>query len=427
MSAHKTPEINEAELRLDEPASKIMKIAGAVGVIGLILSFIIGNNNAHGENPDHWAGFMYSYLVAFSYWLSICLGCLFFVTLQHLVKAGWSVVVRRLAEFIASAVPVLFILFLPILIPTLMGSHVLYHWTDPALLDPNSGHFDHLMEVKEPYLNIPFFLVRCLFYFLFWTVLSQFMFRQSMKQDIEGGVKHTNLMQLASAPSMLVLALTTTFAVVDFIMSLQFHWFSTIIGVYFFAGAMMSTMSVLVLVSRGLQANGYITKLVNVEHYHDLGKLMFAFVFFWGYIAFSQFMLIWYANMPEGTQFYLPRQQGEWVTFMRILIIGHFFIPFPGLISRHAKRRLKILTFWAVYLLIFQYIDLYYMIMPARVAHGDGHGADPEVVPLSLLDLTCWIGVGGIFVAAVAYNMRGKQLAPTKDPRFAECMAHENI
>ena len=148
MGAHKTPEINEAELRLNEPATKIMKIGLIVGVVGLALSFVIGNNNAHGDNPDHWAGFQYSYLVAFSYWLSICLGSLFFVTIQHLVKAGWSVVVRRLAEFIASAVPVMFILFLPILIPTLMGSHALYHWTDPALLDPTDSHYDKLMVIN---------------------------------------------------------------------------------------------------------------------------------------------------------------------------------------------------------------------------------------------------------------------------------------
>ena len=422
MSAHQTPEINETELTFDQPAGKIMKIAGLVGIIGLALSFAIGNGQAHGDHPDHWAGFFYSYLVAFCYWLSICLGCLFFVTLQHLVKAGWSVVVRRLAEFVAAAIPALLVLSLPILVPLMMGDHTLYHWNDHSLLAT-----DPLLEIKEPYLNMPFFIGRCFFYFLFWTALSQFMLRNSIKQDAEGGVKHTNLMQLASAPSMLVLALTITFAAVDYIMTLQYHWFSTIIGVYFFAGAFMSANSVLVLMARGLQSQGRITKLVNVEHYHDLGKLMFAFVFFWGYIGFSQFMLIWYANMPEGTQFYLPRQQGEWVTFMRILIIGHFFIPFPGLISRHAKRRLKILTGWAVYLLIFQYMDLYYLIMPARTAHGDGHGADPAVVSLSILDLTTWLGVGGIFVAAVAWNLRGKQLAPVKDPRFGECMAHENF
>lgn len=413
MGAHKTPEYTEEQITVGPGAASLMKISFAVGAVGLAVSAYLGSTH-----NDHWASFLFSYLVAFMFVLSIGLGMLFFVTLQHLTRAGWSVVLRRQAEFIAAAVPMLFVLFLPILISTLMGSHALFHWNDAAL-----AQTDHFLHVKEPFLNVPFFTIRCVFYFGFWSILAWFMLKTSLKQDQNGDIALTNLRENVSAPGMMVFALTLTFATVDYVMSINFHWISTMIGVYYFAGSFMTCLALLSIVHLQLQKNGKLPGLVTKEHYHDLGKLLFGFVFFWGYIAFSQFMLIWYANMPEGTDWFQPRTHGEWETYTRFLIACHFFIPFVGLISRHAKRRLKILKFWAVWLIVMQWADMYYIIMPGL---ADNHGGDTTVIPFNIMDITCLIGVAGIFAGTVFMIARGKKMVPINDPRLPECLAHEN-
>ncbi|MBT6179486.1 MAG: quinol:cytochrome C oxidoreductase [Deltaproteobacteria bacterium] len=412
MGAHKTPEFTEEEITVGPKAASLMKVCYIVGAIALGISVYLGQTH-----DDHWKGFLYSYLVGFMYVLSIGLGTLFFVTLQHLTRAGWSVVIRRQAEFIAAALPVMFVLFLPILVSTLMGSHSLFTWNDHEL-----AKTDHFLHVKEPYLNVGFFTVRALFFFAFWSVLAWFMLKISLKQDAKADNALTNLRENVSAPAMIFFALTLTFAAVDYIMALNYHWISTMIGVYYFAGAFMSCMAVLSIVHLTIQGNGKLNGLVTQEHYHDMGKLLFGFVFFWGYIGFSQFMLIWYANMPEGTDWFQVRTHGEWETYTRVLIAGHFFIPFVGLISRHAKRRVKILKFWAFWLLAMQWMDIYYFVMPNAAGHGHGN---IEVIPWSLMDLTCTIGIAGIFAGTVFMIARGKKMVPVNDPRLPQCLSHE--
>ncbi len=417
MGGHaKTPEYTEEEITVGPKANTYMKLCFALGFIGLGVSAYLG----HAEN-DKWAQFLFSYLVAFMFVLSFALGTLFFVNLQHLVRAGWSVVIRRQAEIIAAGIPVMFILFLPVLVSTLMGSHSLFHWNDHEL-----AKTDHFLHWKEPYLNVPFFTVRALFFFGFWALLARFMLKVSLKQDETGEVRLTNLREKVSAPAMVFFALTLTFAAVDYIMCLNFHWISTMIGVYYFAGCFMTCMATMAILHLTLQDGGKLKGFITTEHYHDMGKLLFGFVFFWGYIAFSQFMLIWYANMPEGTDWYQARTWGEWETYTRLLIAGHFFIPFVGLISRHAKRRTKILKFWAVWLIFMQWADIYYFIMPNKV-HGPGPEAAAAklVIPWNLMDLTCLIGVGGIFAGTVFMIARGKKMVPLKDPRLPECLSHE--
>lgn len=412
MGAHKTPEFTEEEITVGPKAASLMKVCYIVGAIALGVSAYLGQTH-----DDHWKSFLYSYLVAFMFVLSIGLGTLFFVTLQHLTRAGWSVVIRRQAEFIAAALPVMFILFLPILVSTLMGSHSLFTWNDHEL-----AKTDHFLHVKEPYLNVGFFTLRAFFFFAFWSALAWFMLKISLKQDAKADNALTNLRENVSAPAMIFFALTLTFAAVDYIMALNYHWISTMIGVYYFAGSFMSCMAILSIIHLSIQANGKLNGLVTQEHYHDMGKLLFGFVFFWGYIAFSQFMLIWYANMPEGTDWYQVRIHGEWETYTRLLIAGHFFIPFVGLISRHAKRRVKILKFWAFWLLGMQWLDMYYFIMPNSAGHGHG---DITVIPWNIMDLTCTIGVAGIFAGTVFMIARGKKMVPVNDPRLPQCLSHE--
>lgn len=412
-SSPKTLDANDARLTPFEGGGKLRTVGLALGVIGLGAGAGIGATQG-----DHWVGFFHSYLTAFCYFLAIALGGLWFVTLQHLTRAGWSVTVRRIAEFMASSLPWLAVLALPVIIPTVMGNHALYEWADPSIRAK-----DHILHHKEPYLNNTFFLVRMVVFFGFWALLSRFFLKSSTTQDKSGDAAITSKMERVAPVGMLLFALTLTYAAVDLIMSLMPHWFSTIIGVYYFAGAVMSCMATMILIAKYLQSKGKLEGIVTVEHFHDMGKLMFAFTFFWAYIAFSQFMLIWYANMPEGTMFYLPRQEGAWATFSLVLLFGHFIIPFVGVMSRHAKRKTGILMFWAIWLLVAHYIDMFYMVKPTLIAV---HKWDAGQLHFSLMDPLCWVGLFGFFLAAIGTAMKNHNLVPVKDPRLSEALAFEN-
>lgn len=399
---------NTADPRLSQIAPRLIRVGAIVGVLGLGASATLGLN-AH----DGGKQFFHSYLLALTYFLSLSLGALFFVTLQHLTRAGWSVVVRRLAEIVASNLPLLVILFTPILISMLQGNALLYSWVDDALVQG-----DPLLHGKQPYLNVPFFVVRFAIYFAVWAVLSRYFLKTSVRQDQTGDRGLTAQMQKVSAPAMLLFALSLTFCAFDTLMSLEPHWFSTIFGVYFFAGSVVGFFCLMILMARGLQSSGIMRDVITVDHYHDLGKLLFGFVFFWGYIAFSQYMLIWYANIPEETEWYLERQTGEWVWVSLSLLFGHFLLPFPGLISRHAKRRLTILSFWAGFLLVMHWLDLYWLIMPSL---------QKEKLPFGVIDVACFLGVGGLYVANLGFTARDKVILAVKDPRLAESLAFENV
>jgi hypothetical protein len=341
------------------------------------------------------------------------LGALFWVTLQHLVNAKWSVSLRRLAELLAVASPVVGVLALPIVVPILLGSDTLYIWADHAKVEA-----DHLLHHKAPYLNPGFFLVRFLFYFGFWTFISRFFLRESLKQDKTGAPEALPRMARASAPAMLLFALTVTFCAIDLLMSLEPAWFSTMFGVYYFASCVLAIHSSLVLAAMWLQGKGILRKSVTVEHFHDLGKMMFAFTVFWAYIGFSQFMLIWYANIPEETAWFKERFEGDWATVSWVLLFAHFVIPFFGLISRQVKRNRKALAFWACWILVVIYLDMYWLVLPALKTHH---------FPLALVDITCVIGFAGILIASVAFFAKNVNLVPVKDPRLARSVAFENI
>lgn len=404
----------EENLKLGALAGKLTAIGGIVGIVGLAVGAWLGQ--MQGDGFEHY---QYSFLVAFWWGLSICLGGLFFVTLQHLTRAKWSVAVRRVAEVFASTVPLFAVLSLIFVIPMLMGNGFVYPWADHAIVEA-----DHNLHAKAGYLNVPFFLVRMGFYFLVWIIFSQLFLRRSVKQDTTGEPNLTVKLWGVSAPGMILFAVTITFCAVDLVMALEPAWFSTIFGVYIFAGAVQAIYSTLALTFLWLQNRGRLQHSITPDHYHDLGKMMFAFVVFWAYIAFSQFMLIWYANIPEETFWYIARtvnaDTGEnvWLGLAWFIVVANFVVPFLGLMSRHVKRSRKGLAFWAIWLLVMHYVDLYWLIMPAYTT---------KEIPWSFMDLANWIGVFGLFIAASAIHARKLNLRPTKDPRLAESLAFENI
>ena len=342
-----------------------------------------------------------------------CAGALFFVLLQHATRAGWSVAVRRLAEFPAASFGLLFLLFLPILIPTLAGKYCIFPWADAANVQSNA----ELMH-KVPYLNPLFFGIRAIFYFAVWWVVGRYYLAKSLEQDRSGDVGITLRLERRSYVSILLYAATVTFAAIDWMMSLTPEWYSTIFGLYYFSGCMVAVMGVLILAAAALQAAGRLTEAVTVEHYHDLGKLLFTFVVFWGYIAFSQYLLIWYANIPEETHWFLMRQIGGWKWVSLGLLFGQLLIPFAALLSRHVKRQKFLLCFWAAWVLAAHWLDLYWVVMPSLKT------VQP---PFSPIDVCLLVGLAGLYGAGVMRTMAGRPLIPLADPRLEESLAFENV
>lgn len=397
------------QVKLEGRADSAQALLSVVGLVGLGLGGILG-----WRQGDGLSYFLHSYLTSYCFFLSITLGALFFVLIQHATRAGWSVAVRRIAEILAANIPILAILFLPILLPMFLDNHRLYLWSDAAVVAQ-----DAVLRHKEAYLNLPFFAVRCLLYFAVWWALSRFFLRSSTHQDASGDPTWTTRMERWSGPALILYALTVTFAAFDWLMSLEPRWFSTIYGVYVFGGAFLAGLATIILVAIALQARGWLVHSITAEHYHDLGKLLFGFVIFWGYIAFSQYLLIWYANIPEETIYYRLRQSNGWATISLLLLFGHLFIPFLGLLPRAMKRRKAPLVFWSIWLLVFHWLDLYWLVMPT---------CSPQAGPsFGLTDLALLVGLGSLFGAGVLRIARDRALVPMNDPRLSESLAFENV
>jgi len=395
-------------IKLGPEGDYVMKLAGGIGLGFLVVSIGLG-----AAASDGFKQFFHSYLVAFMWGLSIVLGALYWITLQHLVNSKWSVVIRRIAELLAQGLMLMGVLALPILATVLKHNDVLYPWLNHDLM-----HGNHVLHGKAGYLNGPFFLVRMVIYFGFWTLLARFYLKRSLHQDSTGGDSFQSTMAKAAPPSMIAFALTLTFAAIDLIMTLDPMWFSTIFGVYYFAGCVLAVHSTMALSLFWLQSNGRLVKSVTSEHYHDIGKMMFAFTVFWAYIAFAQFMLIWYANIPEETQWYAKRFEGEWLAVSYLQIIVHFVIPFFFLLSRHIKRNPKTLVMGAVWILLVHFLDLHWLIMPNF--HRGGFSFHP-------LDITTLLAVGCLLAAFILFRAKQVNLLATKDPRLKRSLAFENI
>ncbi|MEC7718542.1 MAG: quinol:cytochrome C oxidoreductase, partial [Planctomycetota bacterium] len=297
--------VSSAQLSLGALRGPVLVGGGVVGLVGLGGALGL----SMGQGGDWYQSFSASYLVSFCFYISIALGGLFWVTAMHLTRAGWGICVRRLCEILAMMTLPMLVFFLPILLPVILGSSsAVYSWVNIESIT----HARDLVEHKAGYLNGGFFTVRAIAYFAVWGLLARFYLKNSVSQDLSKDPKTTLKMQSRSAPGMLLFALTVVFASFDWEKSLDPLWFSTMFPVYFFAGGVLGSLCVLTITSVSLQKSGRLTEDITTEHYHDLGTLTFGFVFFWAYIAFSQYLLIWYANIPEETVWFLYRQQGGW-------------------------------------------------------------------------------------------------------------------
>ncbi|GMU23188.1 MAG: membrane protein [Phycisphaerae bacterium] len=347
--------------------------------------------------------FLYAYLTAYTTVLTLVLGMLFFVMLHHVTDAGWSTVIRRVAEHFLAALPVLAVLLLPVL----LGVGKIYKWADPAIVQG-----DPLYEVKRPFLNVPFFIVRAVAYLVAWWGLARLMRGSSLKQDASAEPYLSLRMRRWSGPGLVLFGVTFTLAAFDWLMSLDFHWYSTIFGVYVFACAAVASLGLLTLTTLRLET-GPLTGLVARSHVHDLGKLVFAFCVFWAYIAFSQYFLIWYANIPEETIWMLDRWIGTWKAVSVLVPAGLFVIPFLALISAPPKMHRPTLASIGAIVLISHYVGMYWLVMP--VLHHDG-----PPLRMAWIDAGALLLVAGACGAAVRHSMNRHAAYPINDPRLHE-------
>jgi hypothetical protein len=351
---HASPTADLAAAPAASPA--LYRLAGVLMLVGFALSVLSL------LNEDNRVRFGFAYLWSFTGLWAVVLGSLFFVALQHLTRSIWSVVVRRVAEMFAAQMWLAALFFLPILLFGLLRDQFhLFPWADES----NVAR-DHLLQGKQAYLNVPFFTVRAVVFFAAWIMFARYFVRTSLRLDGGGAARDVSAsMQKVAAPFMLVFAVTATFAGIDWIMSLNPYWFSTIFGIYIFAGLVVASLAAITLTTVCLRASGRLRPdVVTEDHLYNLGALLFAFVCFWAYIAFSQYMLIWYANIPEETFYLLHRLQGDWLAISIALAVVRFAVPFLVLLSRGAKMNPRILFWVSILLLVGQLLDLYWLIMP---------------------------------------------------------------
>lgn len=462
---------SDERLVLGERARGVYNVAIALALVGFAAALVIGWIAEPHFMPLR--RFFFAYLTAFAFFLSLSLGALIIVLLQHVSRAAWSVGVRRIAENVAALMPVLALLAIPLVITVILQRGTVYRWAlpysqstpqareaarlgeteeepeapattssqsveikneNPEITKGNQSRSPQLLLdsttlQKRAWMNPWFWTLRVVAYFAFWCYIATWYRRLSLLQDENGDIQLTKRMQYWSGINLVLVGLSLTGAAGDFVMSLDPHWYSTMFGVYYFAGSFLGAWAILILIAQFLTRAGYLRRSVTVEHYHDLGKYLFGFTFFWGYIAFGQYMLLWYANIPEEIEWYnrhgattVHRNITGWSYVILALLLCQLLIPFAGLLSRHVKRNVGVLLFWAVWVLTFHFVDVYWMVMPEyHVAGG------PHLTGFSILaDIAALLGMGGLLTVVLLRLMAPHSLRPAADPRLPEALAFQN-
>jgi hypothetical protein len=396
--ADTTNRVTPGPLQVSGRMKTICAVLMFLGVVTFALTLM--------KNPARaWA----DYLAAYFYFFTIALGGLFFAALQHMTRAGWSVNVRRICESFTAFLPLAAIGAIGFLIG---GAHI-FEWMDKAKVASNE-----LLQHKAGYLNTTFFVIRLVVFFGLWLLFAKELVGYSIRQDKTGEDNLTNKSVGWAVGFTLVFALSYSFISIDLLMSLQPEFYSTIFGVYMFAGLFQSTMAAMILLIQYLERKGLLAGWVNENHMHDLGKFLFAFTIFWAYIAYSQYMLIWYANLPEETLFYLPRVTGSWAWVSASLLLFKFVVPFVFMLPRWAKRQPKPLAAASILILIMQYVDIHWLIFP---------NIDANQVLFGLPELLIWAGFAGAFMFVVTRFLSKNAVVAFKDPRIQESLHHHVV
>lgn len=369
-----------------------------VGVLGVVLavagSFMSGIDR-----------FYQAYLVAYTFWMGVILGSMALLMVQHLSGGVWGIILRRPFEAAVRTLPIMTVLFVPII----FGMHSLYEWSRPEAAN------DAAIQAKALYLNTPFFLVRQAIYFGVWNVIGFLLTKWSGEHDRTGDPALLDRMSKLSGAGLLLYGLTVTFSMVDWTMSVNPHWFSTIWGMLYVGGQGLSAFAFGICVLVMLSQSAPLSRVLTSDHFHDLGKLLFAFLMLWAYLSFSQFLIVWSANLPEEIPHYLNRWENSWKFLSIFIVVGHFMVPYALLLSRDLKRNQSKLRFIATWLLCARVAEYFWHVAPEL--HHDGFS-------LSLLDVALPLAIGGIFISLFVSQLGGRALLPVNDPALERALHH---
>jgi hypothetical protein len=382
-----------------EEVDALQRRAFALGAAGLIASLIGAL-----VSPTQ---FFHSYLFAFLFWNGIAIGCLSLLMIQHLTGGRWGLAIRRLLEAGTRTVPVLVLLFLPVV----AGLKRIYPW---AGAEQSDATIRHAIAIKQAYLNVPFFLGRAAFYFAVWFLLAHFLNRVSLETDAGLDLRRARQLRSISGGGLLLMGLTITFMSVDWAMSLDPRWFSTIYGMLFMIGTALSALALCIVVITRIMGTGPLSAVANADTLHDLGKLMLAFIMVWAYFSYSQFLIIWSGNLPEEIPWYLRRFHGAWRFIGLFLVVFHFAVPFLVLLSRDVKRRARTVGLVALWILGVRVVDLFWLVRPEFPQTG---------FAVHWLDVTLAIGLGGVWLGAFARQLKTRPLLPMGEPEVREMLA----
>lgn len=373
-------------------------IGGILSIVVLIFALIF---------PDQREYALRAWLFGFIFWCGIGIGCLGLLILQYLTGGAWGVVSRRIFEAGSRTIPILIVLFLPIAI----GMREMYEWvhleTDPVMIH------------REPYLNPIAWGLRALLYFGLWAVMMFLLNKWSDEQDKTGDFELLPKMSRFSGPTMVIFALVVSFAAIDWVMTLEPHWFSTIFGLLYMIGWGLSALAFTIILLSWMADREPLRHIIGKKHFHDLGKLMLAMVMVWAYFNFSQLLIIWSGNLPEETRWYLTRMKGGWGAVGLVLIIFHFAFPFLVLLSRDVKRNSKWLAILAAFILLMRFVDYFYIMAPSPTIGGHG-----EPGHFNWMYLVTPIAVGGIWLWWFFGELRKRPLIPVNDPFLENAIAH---
>lgn len=372
-------------------------IAGGVGAVLCLLGLFL--------SPAY---FFRAWLVGWVFWMGVTLGCLAIFMLHHLTRGAWGLVVRRVLEAASRTLPLLLVLFVPVA----FGMRQIYEWTDKQLVQK-----DEVLTHKAAYLNQPFFFGRLILYFLIWGGFAWILNRMSLRQDSGEDPGVTRRMQLIAGPGLAAYCLAVTFASVDWLMSLQPHWFSTIYGVYLMASQGLSALAFLIVVALYLSRREPMAGVIQPRHFHDWGKLFLAFVMLWAYFSFSQFLITWAGNLPEEISFFLPRTRGGWGWVAIAIALFHFAVPFVLLLSRDLKRNASRLATVALLMLVMRWVELLWQVEPAFHERN---------AAFYWLYLAAPVTIGGLWLFFFVRELKKRPLLPLSDPYLAEAIAHEH-
>ena len=385
----------------DTLQSGVMRLEKRALILGLAALAVCAAGGFHSPTQ-----FFRSYLFGYVFWLGVALGCAAILMLHHLVGGGWGFPIRRMLESGTRTLS----LMAAFTVPLLFGLRQLYVWANPG-----SAHAEMAIPEKAFYLNVPFFVVRTLIYFAAWILLAHFLNKWSLEQDRTANPDLTHRLQSLSGPGLLIYGLTATFASIDWVMSLEPSWTSTIYGMIFMVTQALSAMSLVIVVTLLLSKTKPLSDLISPLALNDLGNLLLTFTMLWAYLSFSQFLIIWSGNLPEEITWYAARATGGWAWVAVLLIVFHFAVPFLLLLSRFVKRRIRLLAAVATGLILMSLIDLFWLMAPAYDRAG------PQ---FHWMDWLAVIGIGGVWFWRFASQLKRNPLVPLHDPRLPQGAAH---